>query len=145
MTRETIESEERGHLQRLLDENANLRQLLGTDQAVKVIRCFKRVKMPDAWSLINKLQANVFNTMDQIEKADYNLPLTHKQSLTQVANGLHEAINDIQNMWRVELAANLEVANALSENLAVLTRRLERVQINHMNIVQNLQADQGVE
>ena len=36
-----------------------------------------------------------------------------------MANGLHEAINDIQNMWRVELAANLEVANALSENLTV--------------------------
>ena len=37
----------------LLDESAALRQLLGTDQAVKVIRCFKRVKMPDAWTLIN--------------------------------------------------------------------------------------------
>ncbi len=83
--------------------------------------------------------------MDQIEKADYNLPMTHKQSLTQVASGLHEAINDIQNMWRGELSGVLEVANALSENLAVLTKRLERCQLNHQNIAQNLQADQGVE
>ena len=57
--------------------------------------------------------------------------------------GLHEAINDIQNMWRAELSDVLEVANALSENLAVLTKRLERCQLNHLNIVQNLQADHG--
>eukprot|EP00400_MALV-I_sp_L67-5_P000327 gene327-1124_t len=147
MTLRTLKEGEysRIQLQRLLDENAELRQLLGTDQAVKVIRCFKRVKMPDAWSLINKLQTNVFSTMDQIEKADYNLPMTHKQSLRQVASGLHEAINDIQNMWRGELSGVLEVANALSENLAVLTKRLERCQLNHQNIAQNLQADQGVE
>jgi hypothetical protein len=130
-------------LQRMMDEDEVFRTLLGADQAIKVIRAFKIDKPEDPYKQVTRLQATVFATMDQIEKAGYNLPLSHKESLQQVAHGLHESVNDIQNNWRNELNNVLFISHQISDELALLTRGIERCQLNHISVQQNLIADRG--
>ena len=128
-------------LQRLLDEDEALVQVLGTDRAIDVIRRFTipeyRDSAEEAFDEIMVLQENIFTKLEEYDaqKGDANLEFGCIETLKLVTFGLHDALTEIQNQWRNELVFVLEQTNTLAGLLTDMTRKLEVVQTNHTSIV----------
>lgn len=128
-------------IQRLLDENDLLVQILGTDKAIDVIRRFTvpeyRNSGEEALEEVMTLQENIFCKLEEFDlsRTGSNLEFGCVDSLKLVATGLHDAMTEIQNQWRNELVFVLEQTNTLASLLTDMTKSLEIVQMNHTQIV----------
>jgi len=131
----------RVQIQRLLDEDPILVEILGTDKAIDVVRRFTvpefRNSSAEALDEIMVLQENIFQKLEEYDsrKEDQKLEFSCIDTLKLVATGLHDSLTEIQNQWRNELVYVLEQTNTLTTLLTDMTRTLEGMQTNHSSIV----------
>merc|ERR1712194_131587 len=126
-------------LQRLLDENEILVEILGTAKAIDIIRRFTvpeyRNSGEDVFDEIQVLQENIFVKLEEFDAKGSSLEFGCIDGLKLVSTGLHDSLTEIQNQWRSELVYVLEQTNRLATLLQEMTRKLESVQLNHSAIV----------
>mmetsp|Transcript_14814 Transcript_14814/g.35305 ORF Transcript_14814/g.35305 Transcript_14814/m.35305 type:complete len:730 (-) Transcript_14814:4846-7035(-) len=128
---------DRVQLQKLLDENPLLVQMLETDNAAKVIRRFnERAKQP--LTEITELQERVYRKLERLEKSGIALEYSEVPAVESVRKGLSEQLQRLQAKWKQELADVLRTAAQASAGLIDLTKALENVQMNHNTLVREL-------
>jgi len=137
-TRQDVVS--RIQLQRLMDENADITDMLGYTKALDVIREFTVPEYKDPYDQVNLLQEKVFKKIEELEKDGFRIDFTDVDRLKMVSQGLHNALTEIQNDWREELTCVLDVISQLSQQFLVITTKLEQIQSNHTRITQEVQA-----
>jgi hypothetical protein len=124
----------RVQIQRMMNENEKLQEVLGTKRAIDVIRQFNIEKEPDPYDVVTRLQKNVIKKLHELEDAHLKLTFGEIESLKMVSQGLHDALTEVQTQWREELTAVLTMSSHLSKALVDLTKTLGNVQINHKKI-----------
>eukprot|EP00746_Dinoflagellata_sp_MGD_P166778 gnl/MRDRNA2_/MRDRNA2_96908_c0_seq1.p1 gnl/MRDRNA2_/MRDRNA2_96908_c0~~gnl/MRDRNA2_/MRDRNA2_96908_c0_seq1.p1 ORF type:complete len:806 (+),score=133.43 gnl/MRDRNA2_/MRDRNA2_96908_c0_seq1:89-2506(+) len=129
---ETVVS--RVQIQRMMNENDKLQEVLGTKRAIDVIRQFNIEKEPDPYDVVTRLQKNVIKKLHELEDANLKLTFGEIESLKMVSQGLHDALTEVQTQWREELTAVLTMSSHLSKALVDLTKTLGNVQVNHKKI-----------
>jgi hypothetical protein len=139
-TRQDVVS--RIQLQRLMDENADMTSWLGHTRALDVIREFTVPESKDPYEQVNMLQKKVFDKIEELEKDGFKIDFTDIERLKMVSQGLHNALTEIQNDWREELTAVLDVISALSQQFLLITTRLEKIQVNFTRIKNDVQAQE---
>jgi len=132
------EAVSRFQLQRILDEDKTLRLLLGTSRAIDVIRRFKKSSAVDGVDEVSRLQESVFRKLDRLEKQGLDIDVEEVPEVTEISARLSDSLNEVQNQWRQELTAVLEMASQLSEGLIELTQGLEKVGQNHNAMLDQL-------
>ncbi|CAD7954356.1 unnamed protein product [Amoebophrya sp. A25] len=129
----------RVQIQRLLDEDEVLVHILSTNKAIDVIRRFSvpefRNSNDEAFHEITVLQENVFAKLEEFDGYDNRLEFGCIETLKLVSTGLQDALSEIQNQWRNELTSVLESTNHLASILTDMTRKMEKIQMNHTSIV----------
>merc|ERR550537_285787 len=125
-------------LQRLMDEDETMCLLLGTGRAIDVIRKFKFGD--EGNDAVTKLQETVYHKLDTLEKAGLDMNSREVPAVRELSDQMNEAFNEVQNQWRQELTSLLEAASVLSEGLIELTQGIEKVQLNHSEIRDKLDA-----
>jgi polycystin 1L2 len=129
---ETVVS--RVQIQRMMNENEKLQEVLGTKRAIDVIRQFRIEKEPDPYDVVTRLQKNVIKKLHELEDANLKLTFGEIESLKMVSQGLHDALTEVQTQWREELTAVLTMSSHLSKALVDLTKTMGNVQVNHKKI-----------
>jgi len=124
----------RVQIQRMMNENEKLQEILGTKRAIDVIRQFRIEKEPDPYDVVTRLQKNVIKKLHELEDANLKLTFGEIESLKMVSQGLHDALTEVQTQWREELTAVLIMSSHLSKALVDLTKTLGNVQVNHKKI-----------
>jgi len=127
----------RVQLQRMLDDDAVLREVCGASRAVEVIRRF-RVDQGgiDPYEAVAELQKSVAEKLQELEENGLDLSFDEMETLKQVSTELHSALTESQKEWRAELLTVTQMASLLHVALVGLTRRLEAVQLNHKKLAQ---------
>jgi len=133
----------RVQIQRMMNENENLQEVLGTKRAIDVIRQFRIEKEPDPYDVVTRLQKNVIKKLHELEDANLKLTFGEIESLKMVSQGLHDALTEVQTQWREELTAVLTMSSHLSKALVDLTKTLGNVQVNHKKIEKAQEIAQG--
>ncbi|CAK0900069.1 unnamed protein product, partial [Prorocentrum cordatum] len=121
----------RVQLQRMLEDDEVLCDICGTDRAIDVVRRF-RVDYTgvDPFEAVANLQASVAKKLqDGLEEQGMHLSFDEMQTLR--TQELHSALTEAQKEWRAELLNVLQMSSLLSVALIELTRKMERVQLNH--------------
>jgi hypothetical protein len=129
-------------LQRLLDDDAALREVLGASRAVDVIRRFRADRGPDPYQEITRLQESVILKLDSLEKVGLNLEFAEVETLKMVSNGLNDALTEVQNQWRTELTTLLECCSTISNHLIDLTQKLAMCTDKHNEIARDIQVEE---
>jgi len=125
----------RVQMQRMLDDDRDLRAICNTSMAVDVVRQFKVDQSTvDPYEAVAKLQANVVKQLQDLEKKGANLTFDEMQTLRTVSQELHSALTDSQKEWRAELLSVMQMASLLSRSLVELTKKLDEVQVNQSTI-----------
>lgn len=125
----------RVQMQRMLDDDGDLREICQTGQAVDVVRQFKVDQSTvDPYEAVAKLQASVVKQLQDLEKKGANLTFDEMQTLRTVSQELHSALTDSQKEWRAELLSVMQMASLLSRSLVDLTKKLDEVQRNQNTI-----------
>eukprot|EP00392_Amoebophrya_sp_AT5.2_P002863 g2868.t1 len=159
----------RPQLQRLLDEDKALRILVGSADALAVIKRFKYVPNEedhlraikameentqpvasaedDMWEdaeneTINQLQEVVFSRLDKLEKSSLDVDVTEVPQIKFLATQLADLLSDVQNCWREGIIQVLESANLISGSLLQFTKNVEDVSSNHNTIMEKLCVDE---
>jgi hypothetical protein len=128
-------------LQRLLDDDPALREVLGATRAVDVIRRFRADRGPDPYQEITRLQESVILKLDSLEKVGLNLEFAEVDTLKMVSNGLNDALTEVQNQWRTELTTLLESCSTISNHLIDLTQKLAQCTDKHNEIARDIQVE----
>jgi hypothetical protein len=128
-------------LQRLLDDDPALREVLGATRAVDVIRRFRADRGPDPYQEITRLQESVILKLDSLEKVGLNLEFAEVDTLKMVSNGLNDALTEVQNQWRTELTTLLESCSTISNHLIDLTQKLAQCTDKHNEIARDIQEE----
>lgn len=129
-------------LQRLLDDDPALREVLGASRAVDVIRRFRADRVPDPYQEITRLQESVILKLDSLEKVGLNLEFAEVETLKMVSNGLNDALTEVQNQWRTELTTLLECCSTISNHLIDLTQKLAMCTDKHNEIARDIQVEE---
>jgi hypothetical protein len=122
----------RVQLQRMLEDDEVLCDICGTDRAIDVVRRF-RVDYTgvDPFEAVANLQASVAQKLQELEEQGMHLTFDEMQTLKTVSQELHSALTEAQKEWRAELLSVLQMSSLLSVALIELTKKMERVQLNH--------------
>jgi len=122
----------RVQLQRMLEDDEVLCNICGTNRAIDVVRRF-RVDFSgvDPYEAVADLQASVAKKLQELEEQGMNLSFDEMQTLKTVSQELHSALTEAQKEWRAELLSVLQMSSLLSVTLIELTKKIERVQMNH--------------
>merc|ERR550537_1718028 len=75
----------RVQIQRMIDEDDHLADLLNTHKAVEVIRRFKVARDPDPYDEISRLQQNVIKKLDGLDNEGLKLRFEEVESLKIVS------------------------------------------------------------
>merc|ERR1719265_581827 len=78
----------RVQIQRMMNDNAKLGEVLGTNRAIDVIRQFRIEKEPDPYDVVTRLQRNVIAKLHELEDANLKLTFGEIESLKMVSQGL---------------------------------------------------------
>lgn len=93
-------------IQRLLEEDEGLAEIMETDKAIDVIRRFSipefRSSNEEAFNEISVMQENVFTKLEEFSQ-ETELEFGALETLKLVSTGLHDALTEVQNQWRQEL------------------------------------------
>eukprot|EP00933_Yihiella_yeosuensis_P081523 TRINITY_DN95141_c0_g1_i1.p1 TRINITY_DN95141_c0_g1~~TRINITY_DN95141_c0_g1_i1.p1 ORF type:complete len:861 (-),score=169.39 TRINITY_DN95141_c0_g1_i1:111-2693(-) len=126
---------QRVQLQRMLEDDTDLCEMCSTKKAVEVVRRFRVEQLgTDAYEAIAELQANVARKLDELEQFGSKLSFDEVETLKVMSQELHTALTESQKEWRAELLSVLQMASLLSASLIELTKKLEKVQINHSEL-----------
>merc|ERR1712060_401479 len=99
-------------------------------RAIDVVRRFRVDQSgTDPYEAVMQLQEAVANKLGQLQQHD--LSFNEIETLKIVSTELHSALTEAQKEWRAELLTVLQMASLLSVALIELTRKMERVQLNH--------------
>merc|ERR1712039_141482 len=125
----------RVQLQRMLEDDPSLIEICGTTRAVDVVRRFRVDQSGvDPYEAVAQLQANVTKKLAEIEAHGATLTFDEMALLRSVSQELHSALTESQKEWRAELLTVMQMANLLSNALIMLTRQIEKVQLNHNHL-----------
>jgi hypothetical protein len=144
-------------LQRLLDSEPDLQQVLNSKKAIDIIRRFRAPKgkskgefqghQLEVHSEITRLQGDIINKLDAI-KIDKNVTggknsqggihFEESESLRLIAEGLNSSLSDIEMKWRVYLTEILEGVRELGKEVKEIVVQLERMQVSHSGLAQAL-------
>lgn len=133
-------------LQRLLDEDETLPILLGTSDAVRVIRNFRRSEeekedvdldppltqtMPARSTNVGKLQESLYDKIVEFEKQGVSWDAADVPEIKALSNQLHDAFGELTNQLRGELLGTVEGVATMAERLTELTHLVDVVRENH--------------
>mmetsp|Transcript_140544 Transcript_140544/g.262162 ORF Transcript_140544/g.262162 Transcript_140544/m.262162 type:complete len:871 (+) Transcript_140544:150-2762(+) len=122
----------RVQLQRMLDEDPELREICQTTKAIDIVRRFRVDQSSvDPYEAVARLQAAVAKELQGLEEKGMHLQFDEIETLRTVSSELHNALTESQKEWRSELLSVMQMASLLSKALIELTRKLEQVQRNH--------------
>eukprot|EP00928_Gymnodinium_smaydae_P013239 TRINITY_DN14848_c0_g1_i1.p1 TRINITY_DN14848_c0_g1~~TRINITY_DN14848_c0_g1_i1.p1 ORF type:complete len:893 (-),score=226.67 TRINITY_DN14848_c0_g1_i1:79-2757(-) len=131
----------RSQLQRLMDEDETLPLLLHEDEAVEVIRKFKKISAagvdPDSADAtqVRKLQGEVFSRIDGVEAVNTDEKAPEVPQIKEMTEQMSGAISDVRNLFRKQLTGVIEATAGLFEHLVDLTQGIDAVRANHEDIV----------
>jgi len=141
----------RSQLQRLLDQEPMLRILLGTGQALDVIRTFKAgdAGLDDdsdassgadgaALEKVRKLQESVFIKIDKLERQGLGMDRNKVPLVDDLANELADCIQGVQNEWREEISNSMAVVTSVAEEFGNLADGIADLQDNQERLRQML-------
>jgi len=125
----------RVQLQRMLDEDPRLVEVVSSAKAVDVMRRFRVDQSgDDPFEVVARLQASVAEKLNEIESMGVDLAFDEVETLRVMSQELHSALTESQKEWRAELLSVLQLASLLSTALIDLTKKIEQVQLNHTEL-----------
>jgi hypothetical protein len=130
------------NLQSLMDGEPMLQILLGTRNAIDVIRYFKtfpatieeeeREELPKtSLEKVTELQENIYKKVETLEKAKLNMQRREVPYVDHMADELSASIASIQNSWRKELTAIMEVLATITDGYTEVKKGVDTVLNNH--------------
>jgi hypothetical protein len=143
-------------LQSLMDGEPMLQILLGTKNAIDVIKYFKTFpkdeedepmpskmmedKAPEKTSLekVAELQENVFRKVETLEKAKLNMERLSVPYVDEMADSIQFELNNSQNEWRQQLTGIMEVLTQITDAFTDVKKSIDNVQSNHVELTQLL-------
>jgi len=125
-------------LQRLIDSEPQLQEVLKAKRAIDVVRRFRTERGPDPATEYFSMQENVILKLDQLEKVGLQIDFSDVEILKMVSNGLNDALTEVQNQWRSELTILLESASKISSDLIEMTTKLQQVTDKHVAIARDI-------
>ncbi|CAE8619310.1 unnamed protein product [Polarella glacialis] len=125
----------RVQMQRMLEDDEELRGICSTHRAVDVFRRFRVDESGgDPFEAVASLQASVAKKLDDLEKLGSSLSFDEAETLRAMSTELHSTLTETQKEWRAELLSVLQMASLLSSALIDLTRKMEQLQSNHTDL-----------
>jgi hypothetical protein len=139
-------------LQALLDQEATLQILLGTKNALDVIRYFKpglaagldpdnAEKNTDPLDKVAEMQEGVFRKIDHLEKKSLNMNRNHVPFVDDMAEEISHAITSVQNEWREELTRLIEQMTHLADGFKEMKAGMDGIVRNHNELSSMLRDD----
>merc|ERR1712193_234733 len=142
-------------LQSLMDGEPMLQILLGTKNAIDVIKYFKTFKREDheedeplagksapvektALEKVAELQENVFRKVETLEKAKLNMDSLSVPFVDAMAHQIQFELSSAQNEWRQQLTGIMEVLTHITDTFTDVKKNIDNVQSNHMQLSQLL-------
>jgi hypothetical protein len=128
-------------LQRLLDQEPMLQILLGTKNALDVIRHFKRPAEEDEdddddpLRKVAELQETVFRKVDKLEKSGLTMDRRDVPFVKDIGDEISQSLSVVQNEWREELTMLVESITTLSDGFADLYDGIEKCSRNHTDLM----------
>lgn len=125
----------RVQLQRMMEDDPGLCEILGNHRAVDVIRRFRVDQSGvDPYAAIAALQSSVARKLEELKDNNMELSFDEFETLKQVSTELHSALTEAQKEWRQELLTVMQMTSLLSASLIELTQKLEAIQLNQNSL-----------
>jgi hypothetical protein len=137
-------------LQSLMDGEPMLQILLGTKNAIDVIKYFKTFQkeerdedeMPDhdapvektALEKVAELQENVFRKVETLEKAKLNMDVVKCPLVDEISDQIQFELTSSQNEWRQQLTGIMEVLTHITDSFTDVKKNIDQVQTNHVEL-----------
>jgi hypothetical protein len=143
-------------LQSLMDGEPMLQILLGTKNAIDVIKYFKTFQRdeeeeeqegmakddkPEEKTSLEKvaeLQENVFRKVETLEKAKLNMERLSVPFVDEMADSMQFSLSSAQNEWRQQLTGIMEVLTQITDAFTDVKKSIDNVQNNHVELTQLL-------
>jgi len=142
-------------LQSLMDSEPMLQILLGTKNAIDVIKYFKTFKreeeedemdanLPDkpeeksSLEKVAELQENVFRKVETLEKAKLNMDRLSVPFVDAMSQQVQFELSSAGNEWRQQLTGIMEVLTHITDAFTDVKKNLDQVQSNHVELSQLL-------
>merc|ERR1711937_1001751 len=141
-------------LQSLMDSEPMLQILLGTKNAIDVIKYFKTFtreqeeddedplgEKPEEKSSLEKvaeLQENVFRKVETLEKAKLNRDRLSVPFVDAMSQQMQFELSSAQNEWRQQLTGIMEVLTHITDAFTDVKKSIDKVQENHVELTQLL-------
>merc|ERR1712139_601777 len=143
-------------LQSLMDGEPMLQILLGTKNAIDVIKYFKTFKHDDeeeemepgppeekpeektSLEKVAELQENVFRKVETLEKAKLNMERLSVPFVDDMSDQVQFALSDAQNEWRQQLTGIMDVLTHITDAFTEVKKGIDNVQNNHVELTQLL-------
>jgi hypothetical protein len=143
-------------LQALIDQEPTLQILLGTKNAIDVIRHFKagiqtgldpdaEVKDTDPLEKVAEMQEGVFKKIEHLEKKGLNLNRSTVPFVDEIADEITHAITSVQNEWREELTRLIEQMTYLADGFKEMKTGMDTIVHNHNELASMLRDDDDSE
>lgn len=143
-------------LQALIDQEPTLQILLGTKNAIDVIRYFKagiqtgldpdaEVKNTDPLEKVAEMQEGVFKKIDHLEKKGLNLNRSTVPFVDEIADEITHAITSVQNEWREELTRLIEQMTYLADGFKEMKTGMDTIVHNHNELASMLRDEEESE
>jgi hypothetical protein len=142
-------------LQALMDHEPMLQILLGTKNAVDVVKYFKeRVPLPgeeellgykvtnDPLEKVAELQEGVFRKVELLEKAKLNMNRNSVPYIDDLAEEIQHLLQGVQNEWREELTSLMEVLTNITDAMMELKMGIDMVCDNQQGLRTLLEGDE---
>merc|ERR1719428_1735676 len=143
-------------LQSLMDGEPMLQILLGTKNAIDVIKYFKTFKHDDeeeemepgppvekpeektSLEKVAELQENVFRKVETLEKAKLNMERLSVPLVDDMSEQIQYSLSNAQNEWRQQLTGIMEVLTQITDAFTDVKKSIDKVQDNHVELTQLL-------
>merc|ERR1719353_1561114 len=140
-------------LQSLMDGEPMLQILLGTKNAIDVIKYFKTFQRdepeedqmemgppsdkPEEKTSLEKvaeLQENVFRKVETLEKAKLNMERLSVPLVDDMSEQIQYSLSNAQNEWRQQLTGIMEVLTQITDAFTDVKKSIDNVQENHVEL-----------
>merc|ERR1712149_65337 len=146
-------------LQGLMDSEPMLQILLGTKNAIDVIKYFKTFardeaeegemdmsiqEKPEEKTSLDKvaeLQENVFRKVETLEKAKLNMDNLSVPFVDAMSKEIEFELTNSQNEWRQQLTGIMEVLTHITDAFTDVKKNIDTVQSNHVELSHLLTGD----
>jgi hypothetical protein len=150
-------------LQGLMDSEPMLQILLGTKNAIDVIKYFKTFardeaeegemdmsiqEKPEEKTSLDKvaeLQENVFRKVETLEKAKLNMDNLSVPFVDAMSKEIEFELTNSQNEWRQQLTGIMEVLTHITDAFTDVKKGIDKVQSNHAELAAALMGEEESE